>query len=99
PAIAWLDAWSIAADVLTFYRERLTNEGYLRTARDEQALRELAALVGYKPRPGGAATAYLSYQMEATAAPVPIPAGAKAQSVPAPGERMQTFETGEPFTA
>jgi len=99
PAIAWLDAWSIAADVLTFYRERLTNEGYLRTARDEQALRELAALVGYKPRPGVAATAYLSYLMEATAAPVPIPAGAKAQSVPAPGERMQTFETEEPFTA
>ena len=99
PAIAWFDAWAIAADVLTFYRDRLTNEGYLRTAADEHALRELAALVGYKPRPGVAATAYLSYLMEASAAPVPIPARAKAQSVPGPGERMQTFETDETFTA
>src|SRR4051794_31266598 len=24
PAIAWLDAWAVAADVVTFYRERLT---------------------------------------------------------------------------
>src|SRR5262245_33002507 len=45
PAMAWLDAWAVAADVLTFYRERLTNESYLRTSQDEYALRELAALV------------------------------------------------------
>jgi hypothetical protein len=31
PAIALLDAWAIVADVLTFYQERIANEGYLRT--------------------------------------------------------------------
>lgn len=31
-------AWSDAGDVLSFYQERLINEGYLRTARDPQSL-------------------------------------------------------------
>jgi hypothetical protein len=99
PAIAWLDAWAVTADVLTFYRERLTNESYLRTTQDERALRELAALVGYQPRPGVAATAFLAYQMDASAKPVEIPASAKAQTVPGPGEQMQTFETDDRFVA
>jgi hypothetical protein len=99
PAVAWLDAWAIAADVLTFYRERLTNESYLRTAADEYSLRELAALIGFKPRPGIAATAYFAYLMEATAQPVQIPLPAKAQTMPGPGQQMQTFETVEPFEA
>ncbi len=29
PAIAMLDAWSVVADVLTFYQERIANEGFL----------------------------------------------------------------------
>lgn len=99
PTIALLDAWALQADVLTFYRERLTNESYLRTTSDERTLRELAALVGYKPRPGVAATAYLAYLLDKTAAPVAIPVGAKAQTVPAPSEQMQTFETSEAIVA
>lgn len=99
PTIAWLDAWAMAADVITFYRERLTNDSYLRTARDERALRELAALTGYQPRPGVAATAHLAYLLDKSAAPVEIDAGAKAQSVPLPGEQMQTFETDEKLQA
>ncbi|GJI93569.1 hypothetical protein RugamoR57_02870 [Duganella caerulea] len=99
PAIALLDAWSVAADVLTFYRERLTNEAYLRTARSERSLRELASEVGYKPRPGVAATVHLAFLLDASAAPVEIPAGAKTQTVPQPGEQMQTFETDEALQA
>src|SRR5688572_6670253 len=30
-SIALLDAWSMVGDVLTFYQERIANEGYLRT--------------------------------------------------------------------
>ncbi len=99
PSIAWLDAWAITADVLTFYRERLTNESYLRTVSDEYALRELAALVGFKPRPGVSATVYLAYLMDSAAKPVQVPLLAKAQTTPGPGEQMQTFETGEIFEA
>jgi len=99
PAIALLDAWAVAADVLTFYRERLTNETYLRTARSERSLRELAAAVGFRPRPGVAATVHLAFLLDANAAPVVIPAGAKTQTVPQPGEQMQTFETDEALQA
>ena len=31
-AIALFDAWAIIADILTFYQERMANEGFLRTA-------------------------------------------------------------------
>ena len=56
PAIALLDAWAAVADVLTFYQERIANEGYLRTATERRSVLELARLVGYAVRPGVAAT-------------------------------------------
>ena len=52
PAIALLDAWATVGDVLTFYQERIANEGYLRTATERRSVLELARLVGYQPRPG-----------------------------------------------
>ena len=52
PAIALLDSWALVADVLTFYQERIANEGYLRTATERRSILELARLVGYKLRPG-----------------------------------------------
>jgi hypothetical protein len=99
PVMGLIDAWAVAADVLTFYRERLTNEGYLRCARGERSLRWLASEVGYKPRPGVAATAWLAYTLDANATPVQIPAGAKAQTSPQGDEQMQIFETLEALSA
>lgn len=99
PAMALIDAWAVAADVLTFYRERLTNEGYLRCARDERSLRWLAGGVGYKPRPGVAATAWLAYMLDASAAPIRIAAGAKTSTTPQGDQQMQCFETLEPLYA
>jgi len=51
--IALLDAWAVVADVLTFYEERIANEGYLGTATEGRSVRELARLIGYELRPGG----------------------------------------------
>ena len=51
-SIALLDAWATVADVLTFYQERIANEGYLRTATERRSVVELARLIGYTPRPG-----------------------------------------------
>jgi Baseplate J-like protein len=92
PAIAMLDAWATVADVLTFYQERIANEGYLRTATERRSVLELARLVGYNLRPGVAASTYLAYTLEKDSI-VTIPAGSRAQSVPGPGETMQAFET------
>jgi hypothetical protein len=98
-SIALLDAWALTGDVLTFYQERIVNEGYLRTATERRSVLELARLIGYTPKPGVAASVYLAYMIDKDAAPVEIPTGARVNSVPAPGEKMQAFETSEPLKA
>ncbi len=99
PAMALLDAWAVGADVLSFYQERIANEGYLRSATERRSVLELARLVDYRLRPGVAASVYLAYTVEKDSPPVTIPADARAQSIPAPGEQMQTFETAEAVVA
>lgn len=96
--IAFLDAWAMVADVLTFYQERIANEGYLRTATERLSVIELARLVGYRPRPGVAASAHLAYTLDNKAA-VTILAGSAAKSTPGSGEQAQTFETAEDLYA
>lgn len=101
-AVALLDAWAAVADVLTFYQERIANESFLRTATERLSLAHLARLIGYQPRPGVAAGAFLAFALETAAgapATVELPAGTRAQSIPPAGETPQPFETGEPFTA
>ncbi len=100
PALALLDGWATVADVLTFYQERIANEGYLRTATERRSILELARLVGYTLRPGVAASVYLAYTLDKTqTTPTLIPAGARSQSVPNPGEVAQSFETSEALEA
>ena len=98
PSIALLDAWATVADVLTFYQERIANEGYLRTATERRSILELARLVGYVPRPGVAASVYLAFTLEESYR-VKVPVGTRAQSLPGPGERPQFFETAEELEA
>ena len=89
PAIALLDAWAVAADVLTFYQERIANEGYLRTVTERRSLLELARAIGYELNPGVAASTYLAFTVEdAEGAPsvATIPAGTQVQSIPAEKE-------------
>ncbi len=97
-SIAFLDAWATVADVLTFYQERIANEGYLLTATERRSVLELARLLGYQPRPGVSASVYLAYTLDADKE-VTIPAGSRAQSVPGPDELPQIFETAEDIYA
>jgi predicted phage baseplate assembly protein len=98
PAIALLDAFAVVADVLTFYSERIANEGYLHTARERRSIFEMARLVGYQPRPGVSASVTLAFRME-DGYEGEIPAGTRAQSVPNPGELPQPFETSDKLDA
>jgi predicted phage baseplate assembly protein len=104
PAIAFLDAWAVLGDLLTFYTERIAGEGYLRTAARQESLRLLGKLVGHLPRPGVAAGTFLAYTVDKDPAAGPdtavvIPRGTRAQSVPAQGELAQPFELGEDLPA
>jgi Baseplate J-like protein/Repeat of unknown function (DUF346) len=127
PAIALLDAWAVIADVLTFYQERIANEGFLRTATERLSILQLAREIGYELSPGVAASAYLQFTVEEVIGTTPpltvnipgvkiqppagpgssafnsgivdIPQGTRVQSVPAPGQVPQTFETSADFQA
>jgi hypothetical protein len=88
--------------VLSFYVARTANEGFVRTATEARSVRELARSIGYEPRPGVAASAYLAFTVEdgpGAAEAVPIPAGTRAQSSPEGDQLPQTFETTEELIA
>src|SRR6267154_4631899 len=100
PSIALLDGWATIGDVLSFYQERIANEGYLRTATERRSVLELSKLIGYTLRPGVASTVYLAYTLDDKQVdPVVIPVGARSQSIPGPGELPQSFETSEDLLA
>jgi hypothetical protein len=96
PTLALLDSWASALDVLTFYQERIANEGYLRTATERRSVLELARAVGYELPPGLAASVDLAFTVE-TALGAPgraiIERGTKVMSVPGQNEKPQVFET------
>ncbi|MEN9937361.1 MAG: hypothetical protein RLZZ387_3940 [Chloroflexota bacterium] len=100
--IALLDAFAAVDDGLTFYTERYANEAYLRTARERLSLVQLARLIGYEPRPGVAAGAYLAFTIEdtpGTPEQTSIPAGTRVMSIPGKEELPQFFETSVEITA
>jgi hypothetical protein len=95
-AVATLDAWATVLDVLSFYQERIINEGYLRTATERLSVLELARQISYTLKPGVAAGTYLAFSMnESAGAPASaiIPVGTKVQSIPEQDQLPQLFET------
>lgn len=102
PSIALLDAFAVVADVLTFYQERIANEGFLRTATERRSVLELASAIGYTLDPGVAATVNLAFTLDAapnTPRRVSLEPGLQVQSIPGPGELPQLFETVEALVA
>lgn len=94
--IGIIDAWAVTLDVLTFYDERIANEGYLRTATERRSILEMARAIGYELAPGVAASTHLAFTLETTEGSpdrVSIPSGVRAQSIPGQDELPQTFET------
>ena len=103
PTGGLLDAFACSLDVLSFYSERIANEGYINTACERRSLIDLAGAIGYKLAPGVAAGTWLAFTVEDKDDPfrrVAISAGVQAASIPqAKDELPQTFETLEPITA
>ena len=95
-AVALMDAWASVLDVLSFYQERIANEGFLRTATERRSVLELGRAIGYELRPGVAASTMLAFTLEtAPGAPsaAQLDAGLRVQSVPEQDEHPQVFET------
>ncbi|NJL09390.1 MAG: hypothetical protein HC908_01690 [Calothrix sp. SM1_7_51] len=101
-AIALLDAWAVVSDVLTFYQERIANEGYINTAVEQRSVVELSRSIGYELSPGVAASTFLAFTVDETSASTSIarvPKGTQIVSIPQGDEKPQTFETDEEIVA
>lgn len=98
-AIALLHASAVVTDVLSFYQERITNDGYLGTAVERRSVLELARAVGYEMKPGIAATAHLALTVSPDnrnqPVDVKVPKGSVIQSVPGEDQLPQIFETSK----
>jgi hypothetical protein len=102
PTIALLDASAVAADILTFYQERIANEGFLRTATERRSILELARAIGYELGPGVAASVHLAFTVDdapGSVAESVVENGTQVQSVPPQGKLPQVFETSNDFVA
>lgn len=102
PTIALLDAWGVVADVLTFYQERIANEGYIRTATERRSVLELARAIGYELNPGVAASTWLAFNADNSPGSPPsaiVAKGTQVLSIPGKDELPQTFETTEAIIA
>ncbi len=98
PAIAILDGWATVMEVLTFYQERIANEGFVNTATERLSLLEMSRTVGYELDPGVAASTYLAFTIEESddvPEIVEVPEGVIVESVPIDDEEPQVFETVE----
>jgi hypothetical protein len=99
---ALVSAWAAIGDVLTFYQERIANEGYLATATETFSVRALLAMTGYTPRPALSAQSYLAFTLiEGKGAPerLIVPKGTAVRSVPPPGGTSVQFETDRDIEA
>ena len=102
PRTRSLDAWAVVADVVSFYTERIAQEGFLRTATELPSVRRLARAIGYELRPGVAAQAEIAFEVEdAPGAPAAaaVPAGTPVKTIPGQDELPQTFETSAALDA
>jgi hypothetical protein len=102
PTVALVDAAACVADALTFYQERIANEGFLRTATERRSVLELARAIGYELKPGVAAGVYLTFTVEdAPGSPgvCTLTAGTPVQSIPPQGKLPQVFETSDELVA
>lgn len=86
--------WAYVADVLTLYNERSLNESLLGTATLDDSVRALIRILGYRPRPGIAASAKVGALLAGRPGGS-LPAGFAVDSKPAPGKQPQTYETTE----
>ncbi len=79
-------------DILEFYDRRISEECYIRTARDPASMRRLVGLLGYQPRPAVASSAIIAAMADGRD-PVSLPSGTQFRSKSVPGIPPQIFET------
>ncbi len=101
-ASALLKAWAALCDVMTFYQERIANEGYLKTATERFSLIELGRAIGFELGPGASASTWLAFELafaRGTPTAITIPKTSAVQGLPGANRMPVTFETTEDIEA
>lgn len=81
PTMALFDAWAAVADILSFYQDRILNEGYLPTAIEMRSMALLGRMLSFSPATFIAASTHLALLVEPGAGkPVTIPAASAVQA-------------------
>jgi hypothetical protein len=97
-AVGLFKAWAVIGDILTFYQERIANEGFIKTAADRKSILELVNAIGYTMKPGLSASTYLVFtarEKKAATKPMTVPKGTLVQGIPEKGVKPVSFETAE----
>jgi predicted phage baseplate assembly protein len=91
-------SWSAVLEVLTFYQDRIVNEGYINTATEQFSIRQLASGVGQQPDVMLSAKTWLAFTLldKSTSTEYIIPKGTQAQNIP-DGGVPAIFETIDDF--
>lgn len=91
-------AWSAVLEVLTFYQDRIVNEGYINTATEQFSIRQLASGIGQLPEVNISARTWLAFTLldKSTSSEYIIPKGTQAQNIP-DGGIPAVFETLDDF--
>lgn len=88
--------WAYVAEGVAAYTELTANEAYLPSARDWTDLARIGELVGYRVRPGSAASGWVRFDLDRGASPT-VPAGTRVRAPASPPNRpeAQVFEVAE----
>lgn len=88
--VIMLELFAYAADIMSYYGDRITQEAYLPTATQRLSLINIAATLGYTPSNGVPAAGTVTFQTENPGPPVTVPIGTQVAS------SFSIASTGEP---
>lgn len=107
--LSLLSSWAVIADIVNFYRDRISEEGYLASTREDRSVYYLSRLLGYEKWRGEAAATWLALTVSSTQLPqqsaatgvVSIPAGGNlvVQNIPSSGAQPVIFESHDDVEA
>lgn len=75
-----VELFCYAADILSYYGDRISQEAYLPTAQQRLSLLNIAQLLGYTPSNGVPASGTVTFQTSNPGVAVDIPAGTQVQT-------------------
>lgn len=94
-----VEMFAYAADILSYYGDRIAQEAYLPTAQQRLSLLNIAQLLGYTPSNGVPANGTVTFQTSNPGVAVTIPAGTQVQTGFVTGvDQPVIYETQEVIT-